>query len=343
MSVDDDFSDALKRVVGGETLDADSSGRAFEAIMSGKVSDACLGAFLTALAMREITVSEIAGAARAMRGVMRTIKAPAGAIDLCGTGGDGHATLNVSTAVSFVVAACAVPVAKHGNRNMSSRSGAADVLEALGVHIDLEPEAAEACLADTGLCFLFAPTYHPAMKHVGAVRKQLGFRTIFNLLGPICSPAGVRRQLVGVFSREWAEPLARVLQALGTEKAWVVHGADGLDEVTTTDSTDVVELDHGKTRSLRVVPKDLGLPRASLSDLKGGSPSDNATAIRALLSGAPGPFRDITLLNSAAALLVADKVRDIRAGLELAAQAIDSGAAGNILERLAATTQKLAA
>ena len=343
MTSEDGFSDLLKQVINGETLDTESSGRAFGAIMSGSVSEARIAAFLTALAVREATVEEITGAARAMRSAMRTIKAPVGAIDLCGTGGDGHATLNVSTAASFVVAACGVPVAKHGNRNMSSRSGAADVLEALGLCIDLEPEAAEACLNDIGLCFLFAPTYHPAMKHVAQVRKQLGFRTVFNLLGPICNPASVKRQLVGVFSHQWAEPLARVLQALGTEKAWVVHGADGLDELTTTSSTDVIELDNGRIQASRMAADEFDLPRASLSDLRGGSPGENAAAIRALLTGQHGPFRDIALFNSAAALVVAGKTSGIRDSLELAAQAIDSGAAAGTLQRLAAATQRLAA
>jgi anthranilate phosphoribosyltransferase len=343
MSSDDGFSDLLNQVVNGDTLDAESSGQAFGAIMSGNVSEARIAAFLTALAVREATAEEITGAALAMRRAMRKIKAPAGAIDLCGTGGDGHATLNVSTAASFVVAACGVPVAKHGNRNMSSRSGAADVLEALGIRIDLEPAASEACLSEIGLCFLFAPTYHPAMKHVAAVRKQLGFRTVFNLLGPICNPAGVKRQLIGVFSPKWGEPLARVLQALGTEKAWIVHGADGLDELTTTSSTDVIELDNGTIQPSRIVAEELDLPRVSLSDLRGGSPADNASAIRELLGGARGPFRDIALLNSAAALVVAGTTSDIRGGLKLAAQAIESGAAAETFQRLAAATQKLAA
>ena len=343
MIADHEFSSLLKQVANGQALDAESSAHAFGAIMSGKVSEARIAAFLTALSVREATVEEIIGAARAMRGAMRTINAPPEAIDLCGTGGDGHATLNVSTAASFVVAACGVPVAKHGNRNMSSRSGAADVLEALGVCIDLPPPAAEICLADVGLCFLFAPSYHPAMKHVASVRKQLGFRTVFNLLGPICNPAGVRRQLIGVFSLEWGEPLARVLQALGTEKAWVVHGADGLDEMTTTAATDIVVLGGGEISNRRMVPEDLGLKRSTLSDLRGGAPDENAMAIRELLNARPGPFRDIVLLNSAAALVVADKASDLRSGLELAACAVDSGKANEILRRFATTTQKLGA
>jgi anthranilate phosphoribosyltransferase len=343
MTSEGEFLALLRQVAGGATLDAESSARAFGAIMSGEVSEPRIASFLTALAVREATVDEIIGAARAMRGAMHRIKAPDGAIDLCGTGGDGHATLNVSTAASFVVAACGVPVAKHGNRNMSSRSGAADVLEALGVRIDLVPQAAENCLAEVGLCFMFAPTYHPAMKHVANVRKQLGFRTVFNLLGPICNPAGVTRQLIGVFSRTWAEPLAHVLKELGTEKAWVVHGADGLDEMTTTDATDVVVLACGAVSQLRLTPEQFGFARASLADIKGEDPRTNAEAIRTLLSGAPGAFRDITLLNAAAALVVADRVADLRAGIGLAAKVIDSGAAKDVLARLAAATQMLAA
>ena len=350
MNADEEFSSYLKRVAGGEALDAESSAHAFGAIMSGRISEARMAAFLTALAVREATVDEIIGAARAMRGTMHTIKAPAGAIDLCGTGGDGHATLNVSTAASFVVAACGVPVAKHGNRNMSSRSGAADVLEALGVRIDLEPPAAEKCIADIGLCFLFAPTYHPAMRHVASVRKQLGFRTVFNLLGPICNPAQVKRQLIGVFSDKWKEPLAQALMALGTEKAWLVHGADGLDEMTTTDVTNVLCFERktdiaGGTHYLKQEfdATDLGLARSTLTDLKGGEPGENAHAIHQFLNSAAGPFRDIVLLNSAAALVVAGKAVDLSVGFMMAAEAIDSGAARQMLQQLAATTQKLAA
>ncbi len=359
MNSDEEFGSFLKRVAGMQALDTEESARAFGAIMSGEISEPRIAAFLTALAMREATVEEITGAARAMRGAMRTIRAPAGAIDLCGTGGDGHGTLNVSTAASFVVAACGVPVAKHGNRNMSSRSGAADVLEALGVRIALAPEAAEACLNEIGLCFLFAPTYHPAMKHVANVRRQLGFRTIFNLLGPICNPAQVKRQLVGVYNDRLISPIASVLKILGTEKAWVVHGADGLDEMTTTDSTNVFQfvwrhdyqnvggqvLDFagGSELLLTIDAQDYGIPGATLADLRGGTPEENAAAIRDLLNGRRGPFRDITLFNSAAALVVADRAPDLKVGLDLAAQAIDSGAAKDVYQRLAAITQKLSA
>ncbi|HUO92981.1 MAG TPA: anthranilate phosphoribosyltransferase [Rhizomicrobium sp.] len=341
MTTFEDFNLTLQRLAAGEKLSQDAAARAFASLMAGDVSPVRMAAFLTAFAVREATVEEIVGAARAMRHAMRTIEAPAGAIDLCGTGGDGHGTLNVSTAAAFVVAACGVPVAKHGNRNMSSRTGTADVLEALGVRIDLEPAAAEQCLREAGLCFLFAQTYHPAMKHVGPVRRELGFRTVFNLLGPLCNPANVRRQLLGVFSRDWLVPVANVLAKLGAEKAWVVHGSDGLDEMTTTGVSHVAVLEDGKVSTLTVAPQDVGLEHASLSALKGGIPDDNADAIRRLLGGARGAFRDIVLLNAAAALVVADKTKDLKAGIARAAQAIDSGAAANVLAKLESVSQGL--
>lgn len=337
------FSEHLKQVAAGRPLDTQSSAQAFETIISGGVSEAGMAAFLTALAVREATADEILGAAMAMRSAMRGIDAPDNAIDLCGTGGDGHGTLNVSTATSFVVAACGVPVAKHGNRSASSRSGAADVLEALDVRIDLAPEAAQNCLDDVGLCFLFAPNFHPAMKHVAAVRRELGFRTVFNLLGPICNPARVRRQLLGVYATSWLKPLALVLRGLGTEKAWVVHGADGLDEMTTTDATSVCALAEADLTEFTVRPEEVGLARVPLERLKGGSAAENARAIRELFAGAHGPFRDIVLMNAAAALVIADKAANLRAGMVLAGEAIDNGGADAVLRRLAATTQKLAA
>jgi len=269
---------------------------------------------------------------------MKTVEAPASAIDLCGTGGDGHGTLNISSAVSFVVAACGVPVAKHGNRNMSSRTGAADVLEALGVKIDLSPEAAGACLSEAGLCFLFAQAYHPAMKHVTPVRRALGFRTIFNLLGPLSNPARVRRQLIGVYAKEWLEPVAQVLATLGAEKAWVVHGNDGLDEITTTDITHVAVLEDGRVTTITIAPENAGLTRTTLASLQGGAPHENAAAIRLLFDGERGAYRDIVLLNTAAALMVADKVENLREGALLAAKAIDDGAAKRVLEKLIAVS-----
>jgi anthranilate phosphoribosyltransferase len=343
MSTLEDFSTVLQRLAVGEKLTQDASARAFATLMAGDVSPVRMSAFLTAFAVRDATTEEIVGAARAMRLAMRRIEAPDGAIDLCGTGGDGHGTLNVSTAAAFVVAACGVPVAKHGNRNMSSRTGTADVLEALGVRIDLEPQAAERCLREAGICFLFAQSYHPSMKHVAPIRRELGFRTIFNLLGPLSNPGGVRRQLLGVYSRDWLVPVAHVLAKLGAEKAWVVHGSDGLDEMTTTGVSHVAVLDDGKVTTMTVAPQDVGLEHASLAALKGGIAVDNADAIRKLLGGAKGAFRDIVILNAGAALVVADKARDLKDGIARAAQAIDSGAAANVLAKLESVSQGLRA
>jgi anthranilate phosphoribosyltransferase len=337
------FTPLLKRLADGQTLSADDSARAFSAIMSGQVANEDIAAFLTVLAKRMPTVGEIVGGVRTMRAEMRKIKAPANAIDLCGTGGDGHNTFNISTATGFVVAACGVPVAKHGNRSASSRSGTADVLETLGVKIDMEPSAAEICLAETNFCFLFAPHYHTAMKYVAPVRKQLGFRTIFNLLGPLSNPAQVKRQLIGVFSPDWIETLAHVLKELGSEKAWLVHGSDGLDELTTTAATHVAALDGGAVTRGSVAPEDIAAARVPLAALKGGDAKDNAASLLRLLDGEHGAFRDIVLLNAAAALVVADKVNDLKAGAAMAADAIDSGRAKAVLSRVVTLSQKEAA
>ena len=329
-----EFATLLKRVAAGEHLTATESANAFAAMMAGAVSDVRMGAFLAALAVRGPSVGEITGAARAMLGAMTTVDAPPGAMDVCGTGGDNSGTLNVSTAAAFVVAGCGVPVAKHGNRAMSSRTGAADVLEALGVPIDCDPAAASKYLRKPGFAFLFAPAYHPAMKHVGPVRRELGFRTIFNLLGPICNPARVKRQLIGIFMEEWLEPVAHVLADLGTEKAWVVHGSDGMDEMTTTGVTRVAVLDHGQVSVREIAPEDAGLKRGSLAALQGGTAEDNARAIRELLAGAKSAFRDIVLLNAGAALVVADKAHSIAEGVALAAEAIDKGLAASAFEQV---------
>jgi anthranilate phosphoribosyltransferase len=334
----DKHHELLKRVVSGGTLDAEQSALLFGAIMEGKVHESELAAFLTAQAVRGPTVPEIIGAAQAMRGAMKKVEAPALAVDLCGTGGDGKGTLNISTAVSLVVAACGVKVAKHGNRNMSSKTGAADVLEALGVKIDIPPETARVCLDEVGVCFLFAQAYHPAMKHVAPVRRALGIRTIFNLLGPLSNPAGTKRQLLGVFAKEWLVPLAEVLKALGSEKVWVVHGGDGLDEITTTDITHVAALEDGRVSTRTISPEDAGLERTTLDRLKGGEAPENADAIRRLLDGEPGPYRDIVLLNSAAALIVSDKAADLYEGAGIAAKSIDSGATKAVLDKLVAAT-----
>jgi len=335
-----DFSDALKAIVAGRTLGADESARAFAAIMAGEVSQVRIAAFLTALAQREPSVEEITGAALAMRAAMRKVTAPPNAMDIVGTGGDGHDTFNISTATALTVAASGVPVAKHGNRSATSRTGTADVLERLGVKIDIAPATAEACLREAGICFLFAPAYHSAMKHVAPVRKELGFRTIFNFLGPLSNPAGVRRELLGVSAADWVEKLAHVLKALGTEKAWVVRGSDGLDELTTTGITHVAILDAGRVTLREVMPDEIGVPRVPLSALKGGEPEENAAALSALLEGAKGAFRDAVLLNAAAALVVADKAADLPAGAKLAACAIDSGAAKATLARMAQVSQR---
>jgi anthranilate phosphoribosyltransferase len=301
--------------------------RLFDRIFGGELTDGQLRAYLESTAGRKSSVPEIVGAARSMRAHMRSVEAPADAIDLCGTGGDGHGTLNISTAVSFVVAGAGVTVAKHGNRAASSKSGAADILEALGVRIVLEPDMASRVLAETGIVFLFAQTHHPAMRHVGPVRAQIGQRTIFNLLGPLASPAKVSRQLVGVFAEEWLTPYAEALKALGSVEAMVVHGKDGLDEVTTTDITCVATLAHGKITRREIAPEDGGLSRARLADLKGGGAAENAARLTSLLAGDKGPYRDIVCLNAAAALMVAGRAPDIMTGMELAGRALDSGAA----------------
>ena len=325
----------IGRVAAGQLLSEDEARQAFEILMAGDATPGQIGAFLIVLRVRGETQDEIAGAVRAMRGRMQPIEAPDGAIDMCGTGGDASGTYNISTAASFVVAACGVPVAKHGNRAVSSTSGAADVLAALGVDLDAGMERVQGALSATGITFLMAQRHHSAMRHVAPVRADLGTRTIFNLLGPLCNPAGVRRQLLGVFSDSWIEPIAQVLGRLGSTHAWVVHGS-GLDEITTTGPTSVAELSAGKVRLFEVTPEQAGLKRAAAADLKGGDATANAAALRATLSGAGGAYRDIVLLNAAAALIVAGKVATLPDGVARAAQAIDSGKALRTLDAFAA-------
>jgi anthranilate phosphoribosyltransferase len=315
-------------------LTEDEAARVFGQLLSGRASEDEIQAFLIALSARKPTTAEFVGAVAALKAQMRGITAPPMAIDLCGTGGDGLGTLNISTAVSFVVAAAGVPVAKHGNRSMSSKSGAADILEALGVKIDLAPEAAERTLREIGIVFLFAQTHHPAMRHVAKARQAIGKRTIFNLLGPLANPAGVKRQLVGVFAKEWLEPYAEALRALGCERAMVVHGRDGLDELTTTDITYAVTLEDGAITQTEVVPEDAGLKRSSLEALRGGGAAENAQALTALLKGEKNAYRDIVMLNAAAALMVAGRANDIMAGAVLAQQLLDNGAARDKLDQL---------
>jgi anthranilate phosphoribosyltransferase len=333
------FKALLARVAQGESLSEAEAADAFDAMMSGDCTPAQMGGFLMALRVRGETVAEITGAARTMRAKALAIDAPAGAIDTVGTGGDGAGTFNVSTATALVVAGCGVPVAKHGNRNFSSKSGSADVLAALGVNLDAEPAAVRRALWEAGIGFLMAPRYHSAMRHVGPTRVELGTRTIFNLLGPLSNPAGAKRQLVGVFAPQWVKPVAEVLGRLGSERAWVVHG-EGLDEITTTGTTLVAELDGGRVRTFEVTPEEAGLSRARLAELKGGEPAENAARLIALLEGEAGALRDIVLLNSAAALVVAGRAADLKAGVALAAQAIRDGSARHTLDRLVAITNE---
>jgi anthranilate phosphoribosyltransferase len=334
----DAFKPILAKVASGMTLTRAEAEAAFDDLLSGDVTPAQMGGFLMALRVRGETVDEFAGAASAMRSKMLRVKAPEGAIDIVGTGGDGSGSYNVSTLASILTAACGVPVAKHGNRALSSRSGASDVLTALGVVVGQKPEQIEKCLQEAKLGFMMAPNHHAVTRHVAPVRVEFGTRTIFNILGPLSNPASVKRQLTGVFSRNLIEPMAQTLGQLGSEAAWVVHGSDGLDELTTTGVTYVAELKDGKVRTFEVTPEDAGLARAKSEDLKGGDPEYNAKALRDVLEGAQTAYRDIALLNAAAALIVAGKARDLKDGVSQAAAAIADGRAKQTLAVLIACT-----
>ena len=336
----DAFKPLIGKVATGAGLTRAEAELAFDNILSGEVTPAQMGAFLMALRVRGETVDEITGAVTAMRAKMLRVNAPADAVDIVGTGGDGAGTYNVSTLASIIVAACGVPVAKHGNRAASSKSGASDVLGALGVTIGINPKQVETCMAEAGLGFMMAQTHHLAMRHVAPVRVELGTRTIFNILGPLSNPAGVKRQLLGVFSQSLLQPLAEVLRNLGSERVWLVHGSDGLDEMTTTGPTHVVELDRGEIRAFTVTPEDAGLPVARAEDLQGGDPAFNAAALREVLAGKPSAYRDIALLNAAATLVIAGKAEDLRAGVALAAKAVDDGRARKTLDTLVATSNR---
>jgi len=332
-----DFKPLIGKVAGGQSLSVEEARDAFDVIMSGAATPSQIGGFLMALRVRGESVDEITGAVSTMRAKMLAVDAPEDAIDIVGTGGDATGTYNISTCAALVVAACGVPVAKHGNRALSSKSGAADVLSALGVNIDIGPEKIAECIRAAGVGFMFAPAHHAAMKHVGPTRVELGTRTIFNLLGPLSNPARTKRQVIGVFAPEWVEPLAHVMKNLGAVRVWVCHG-DGLDEITTTGETRVAELKDGKVTTFTMTPEDAGLPRATLADLRGGSAEENAQAILKLLAGDQGPFRDIVLINAAAALIVAGRAADLKDGVAKAADAIDRGAARAVLDRLAAVS-----
>ena len=336
----DAFKPLLARLADGATLDEADAESFFAAALRGEPTPAQVAAAVTAMRLRGETVGEITACARVMRRAALTLKHPHQVIDVCGTGGTGLSTFNVSTAVAMVAAGAGLKVAKHGNRTMTRRSGSADVLTALGVNIQANLEQQRRALDEAGLCFMFAPAHHGAMRHVLPIRQELGFRTVFNLLGPLANPAGAQRQVLGVFSERWVEPLARVLGALGVEKAWVVHG-EGLDEMTTTGLTQVAEWRNGGVRLFNVTPEAVGLPRAVLADLAGGDPVANAEAIRALLAGRAGPYRDVVLLNTAAALLVADKVETLHQGVAQAAASIDDGRAAIALAKLVEVTNRL--
>ena len=336
------MSDNLKPLIGRAAagpLTRDEAVEAFEIIMSGEATPAQIGGFLMTLRVRGETVDEIAGAASVMRAKAARVKAPPGAIDIVGTGGDGKGTLNISTAAAFVVAGAGVPVAKHGNRALSSRSGAADALTEMGVNVMVDAAVAERALHDCGICFMMAPMHHSAMRHVGPARVELGTRTLFNILGPLTNPAGVRRQLTGVFAPAFLRPMAETLRALGSEAAWLVHGADGTDEVSVCGPTRVVALKEDAVEEREVHPEEAGLPVHPFDQLLGGAPEGNAAAFRALLAGVPGAYRDAVLLNSAAALVVAGRVGDLREGVGLARESLDSGAARGKVEALARATR----
>ena len=335
------MSDALKPLIGKAAehhLTREEAIQAFEVIMSGEATPAQIGGFLMTLRTRGETVDEIAGAATVMRSKAAAVKAPEDAMDIVGTGGDGKGTLNISTATAFVVAGCGVPVAKHGNRALSSKSGAADALTEMGVNVMVEADVAQKAIDATGICFMMAPMHHAAMRHVGPARVELGTRTLFNILGPLTNPAGVKHQLTGAFHADFLRPMAETLAALGSATAWLVHGSDGTDEISIAGPTQVVSLCEGSLTDLTVHPEDAGLPVHPFEDILGGAPAANASAFRALMDGVHSAYRDAVLLNSAAALVVVGKADDLKSGVELARDSLDSGAAKAKIEALAKAT-----
>jgi anthranilate phosphoribosyltransferase len=332
--VTDELKGLIAKAATGAALTREEAARGFDTMMSGEATPSQMGGLLMALRVRGETVEEITGAVTAMREKMLRVKAPTDAIDVVGTGGDASGSYNISTCAAFIVAGAGVPVAKHGNRALSSRSGAADVLGALGVNIELPPDGVGRCIKEAGIGFMFAPAHHPAMKNVGPTRVELGTRTIFNLLGPLSNPAGVKRQMVGVFSRQWIEPLAQVLKNLGSESVWVVHGSDGLDEITTSGATYVAALENGAVRTFEITPEEVELPRVKPEALRGGDAKANAQALADVLKGNKSAFRDVAVFNAAAGLVVAGRAKELKAAVALAAQSIDSGEADARLQRL---------
>ena len=335
------MTDRLKTLIGRAAdgpLTREEAEAAFATLFEGAATPAQMGGFLMALRTRGETVDEYAAAAAVMRAKCNAVRAPEGAIDIVGTGGDGKGTLNISTAAAFVVAGAGVPVAKHGNRNLSSKSGAADALGQMGVEVMVGPEVVERALAECGIAFMMAPMHHPAIRHVMPARMELGTRTIFNILGPLTNPAGVKRQLTGAFSPDLIRPMAETLAVLGSERAWLVHGGDGTDELAISAPSRVAALEDGAIRDMEIAPEDAGLPRHPFEEILGGSPEQNGTAFRALLAGEKSAYRDAVLLNAAAALVVAERAADLRTGAELAAESIDSGAAAGKVADLARIT-----
>lgn len=329
-----DIKQALGKLGTGEDLTGTEMRDVMEQIMSGEATPAQIGGFLMAMRVKGETVGEIAAAVSILREKMIPVEAPEGAIDIVGTGGDGAGTYNISTGAAIVVASSGIPVAKHGNKALSSQSGAAEALQALGIKLDLAPEKIAACIREAGIGFMFAPSHHPAMKYVGPARAELGTRTLFNLLGPQSNPAGVRNYLLGVYAREWVEPVAAALLSNRAKSAWVVHGSDGLDEITTTGPTFVGQVKEGNLTSFEISPEDAGLPVAKPEELRGGDPQANAVAIERLLAGDQGPYRDIVMMNAAGAFIVAGKVDDLKSGVALAGELIDSGKARATLDKL---------
>lgn len=335
-----DMKTYIGKLASGTPLSRSEAAEAFKIMMSGEATPSQIGGFLMGLRLRGETVEEITGAVETMRAKVLGVTAPDNAIDIVGTGGDGVGTYNISTCTAFVTAACGVPIAKHGNRALSSKSGAADVLIALGVNIDINAEKIGQSIQNVGVGFMFAPAHHAAMKHVGPSRVELGTRTIFNILGPLANPAGTKSQLIGVFSKEWLTPMAEVMRNLGAKHVWVVYGSDGLDEITTTGPTYVTELKNGELSTFEITPEQCGLPLANIDQLKGGDAVENARALEDVLAGAKNAYRDIVVMNAAAALIVADKADDLTHGAQLASQAIDSGAARKVLDQLIAFTNQ---
>ncbi|MGI9374209.1 MAG: anthranilate phosphoribosyltransferase [Hyphomicrobiales bacterium] len=324
----------IDKVAQGNALTFEEAKDAFGIIMSGEATPSQIGGFLMGMRVRGETVEEISGAVSVMRAKMTPVEAPAGAIDIVGTGGDGSGTYNISTCSALVAAGAGLKIAKHGNRSLSSKSGAAEALVSLGVNIEISPEKIANCIDQSGVGFMFAPAHHAAMRFVGPTRVELGTRTIFNLLGPLSNPASTSRQIIGVFSKDWIEHLAQVMSNLGAEAVWVTHGEGGLDEITSTGTTWVSELKDGKVTSFEITPEEAGLNRSSLDDLKGGDPDYNAAAIRDILAGKEGAYRDTVLMTVASALIVSDKAKNLKDGVAQAAQSIDSGKAKEVLDKL---------